>query len=183
MKIEQLEKEARDEEVRTLKEMMAEGMTNQQINEEFNGQYPYIFLSEIRTGKIYKHIDIGWEIGKGFLKLSDDDVREIKKLLYQGVKHAKISEKFKVSRVLITKIHLGKTWSHITFDESQLVADELKEPRKSVSRKLTEDNVREIKRLLKQGELSHSQIAKKFGIASSGVTKINTGKRWSHINI
>lgn len=46
--------------------------------------------------------------------------------------------------------------------------------------KLTEDDVREIKRLAKSGMLRRD-IAKRFGIAKNHITRITTGTRWGHI--
>ncbi|QWI10076.1 GIY-YIG nuclease family protein [Bacillus mycoides] len=182
IKVEMEEEQARDKEVRIIKEMMADGMTNHEIKQHFDDKYTNIFLSEIRTNKTYKHVTIDRPIGKGDLKLTEDDVREIKKLLLQGVKQKTISERFGVSRALITRINTGQAWSYLNIDESQIIPNELKTPRQSVGRKLTEDDVREIKRLLKQG-VSHGELAKQFGIARSGISKISTGKRWSHITI
>lgn len=174
--------EVREAEVRMIKNLMADGMTNHEIKAHFNDKYTTTFLSELRTNKIWKNVVIDRPIGETYLKLQDADVKEIKKLLYQGMKHQEIADKFGVERASITQINKGKTWTHITIDTSQLVKDELKKPRKASGRKLTEDNVREIKKLLKMG-ISHSKIAEQFGIARAGVSKINTGKRFPHITI
>jgi len=40
-------------------------------------------------------------------QLSDDEVREIRKLLALGVTHQKIEEQFKIGRTTVTNIHLG----------------------------------------------------------------------------
>jgi hypothetical protein len=45
-------------------------------------------------------------------KLTEDDVREIRRLLGQGLTQTKISSLFGVSRVTISKIKLGKLWAH-----------------------------------------------------------------------
>lgn len=46
---------------------------------------------------------------------------------------------------------------------------------------LTEENVLEIKKLLKEG-LPHKEIAEKFKIKRTVVSAINTGQNWGHVN-
>jgi hypothetical protein len=47
--------------------------------------------------------------------------------------------------------------------------------------KLNEDNVREIKRLLAYGRLTHEKIAEKYDISRSVISRIKNNTRWSHI--
>ncbi|MEO1690729.1 MAG: NUMOD4 domain-containing protein [Cyanobacteria bacterium J06631_6] len=54
---------------------------------------------------------------------------------------------------------------------------------KNYKRKLTEQQVREIKRLLARGNLTHREIAKKFSVARSTITEIKSGRRWKHLNV
>jgi hypothetical protein len=46
--------------------------------------------------------------------------------------------------------------------------------------KLTDDAVRKIKKLLGDG-ISQSKIAAMFGVGQMAISRIKTGKRWSHI--
>jgi hypothetical protein len=46
---------------------------------------------------------------------------------------------------------------------------------------LTEDDVRKIKELLGNRNLTHMDIAIMFGVVKSTITKINTGINWGHI--
>jgi hypothetical protein len=46
--------------------------------------------------------------------------------------------------------------------------------------KLTEDDVRHIRALLKTG-LSQAKIARQFGVTQMVVSKISTGKNWGHV--
>lgn len=50
----------------------------------------------------------------------------------------------------------------------------------SPASKLNEHQVLEIRELLKSG-LKHAQIAKEFGVTADNISKIATGKTWSHI--
>jgi hypothetical protein len=52
---------------------------------------------------------------------------------------------------------------------------------RSPSAKLREEDVREIKRLLRQGWL-HRKIARKYGVVQSLISGINTGKRWRYVS-
>jgi hypothetical protein len=47
-------------------------------------------------------------------KLTEAQVKEIKTLLQQKVKHRILAEQFGVCRVIITQINTGAKWSHIT---------------------------------------------------------------------
>lgn len=54
---------------------------------------------------------------------------------------------------------------------------------KNYKRKLTEQQVREIKRLLAAGNLTQKEIATKFSVARSTITEIKSGRRWKHLNV
>lgn len=47
-------------------------------------------------------------------KLTEEQVKEIKKLLKRGYTQADIARDFKTSRGIISDISLGKTWCHVT---------------------------------------------------------------------
>ena len=49
--------------------------------------------------------------------------------------------------------------------------------------KLSEDNVIEIKKLLINPDITHKEIAQKFGVSRATITLISLGKTWSHIKI
>jgi len=49
-----------------------------------------------------------------YAKLTEDSVREIKKLLGEGYSLSKLSKMYGVSTSALSKIKRGKTWSHIT---------------------------------------------------------------------
>ena len=54
---------------------------------------------------------------------------------------------------------------------------------KNYKRKLKPEQVIEIKRLLATGNLTHKEIAIKFGVARSTITEIKSGRRWKHLNV
>jgi hypothetical protein len=51
----------------------------------------------------------------------------------------------------------------------------------NVRAKLTEADVREIRRLILQGVLVPKQIAKQFGVTDQAIRLIKNGKRWAHV--
>jgi len=53
-------------------------------------------------------------IDNGSAKLSDDEVREIRSLLDDGISHGKIAAIYGVARSQISNIANGKTWTHVT---------------------------------------------------------------------
>lgn len=54
---------------------------------------------------------------------------------------------------------------------------------KNYKRKLKSEQVIEIKRLLAAGNLTHKEIAKKYGVSKSTVGNINSNRYWSHITV
>lgn len=49
--------------------------------------------------------------------------------------------------------------------------------------KLTEENVREIKTLLQDGNMTQVVIAEKFGLHARYISLIKSGRRWGHVNV
>lgn len=47
--------------------------------------------------------------------------------------------------------------------------------------KLTEENVREIRRLLAEGKLSQEKIGKIYGVEQTQISVIKRGKGWRHV--
>ncbi len=46
---------------------------------------------------------------------------------------------------------------------------------------LKEEQVFEIKKLIQEGELSNAEIGRKFGVGSTCISSIKTGKTWRHL--
>jgi hypothetical protein len=49
--------------------------------------------------------------------------------------------------------------------------------------KLDEGRVREIKRLIKAAEHTHSQIAKMFSVSQAAIAHIASGRNWAHVKM
>lgn len=111
--------------------------------------------------------------------ISGDDVRQIRHLGLTDMSKREIGEKFGMSRQAVTDILYKRTWAHI---------DPEWEPPKSKSRgvthpqaKLTEDNVRQVRKLSKEGK-SQRAIAKTFDVSRGTIEPIIKGETWKHVN-
>jgi len=71
--------------------------------------------------------------------------------------------------------------------EEELVAHNNKNPevlkRRTTGYKLTEADVRVIKRLLKSHKTRLSMIAKRFGITHTQLNRIRSGENWGHVKV
>jgi predicted XRE-type DNA-binding protein len=68
-------------------------------------------------------------------------------------------------------------------EESKKKMSEKHKGEKHPNHKIIEEQVIQIKLLLKEGKLSQRKIAKMFGVSHSIISRIKTGKLWSHIKI
>ena len=106
-------------------------------------------------------------------KLTEDDVAEIKRLLRTTrVSQVAIAKRFNVSHVTVNRINSGQVWGSVPWPEGE-------DAKKRGN--LTADDARLIKALLVDGELTNEEIAWKFGIASSTVSHIKSGRTWDHV--
>lgn len=55
----------------------------------------------------------GKKVNRQNAKLTNDDVKVIKKRLIEGYSQASLAQEYGVSRTAISMINLGKTWKHI----------------------------------------------------------------------
>lgn len=55
----------------------------------------------------------GYGVRNGNAVLTEDDVREVRNLLAQGLSNAEIGRRFKVGATSISRIKLGKGWKHV----------------------------------------------------------------------
>lgn len=82
-----------------------------------------------------------------------------------------------------TKIKMGiKSKAWMSLPESKLKYSELAKGEKNVMAKLTEQQVKEIKQLLKNG-VKQRKIAKIYNVHFNTISNIKLGKTWTHITI
>lgn len=108
-------------------------------------------------------------------KLTEDDVLRIKELIKARVPFIEIANNFNISKDAIISIKRGHNWSHIGENVSQIKYSKVK------CSKLNEDEVVEIKILLKDGKLTQKEIGNKFNVDNVTICNINTGKTWGQI--
>lgn len=119
-------------------------------------------------------------------KFSEDDVMDIVKLLREGYSSGLIAEKYKCSGKVIDNINKGLSWKYFTWPitESFPIRKKTKFHKKQGEdcnfSKLNEEKVRKIKKLLKQRHTS-VEIAKRFKVSISTISKIKSGKNWAHV--
>lgn len=145
--------------------------------------------------------------------LSSTDVLRIRKMYGEGKKVSEITEIFAVGRTTIQRVIDFETWRNLSLDPDKDAVDlynshvdssirrrkkeakehydkakkrdtdNLKIRREIGSGNLTEKEVIKIKKLLKKGELTNTEIGRKFGVTSWAISRIKCGKNWTRIEI
>jgi transposase len=105
---------------------------------------------------------------------TNEDIINIKKLIYDGTKIKDIAEIYNCGANTITQIKTGERWSHIKTEYDDLITQT---PRQ----KLSEKDVIEIKRLLIEQELTIKEIAELFNITFGMVSIIKRLQSWKNV--
>lgn len=109
-------------------------------------------------------------------KLTDDDVREVRRRLAAGELQRAIAAEMGISQTSVSKVQRGVRWAHV---EGPCWA------RSGVGEgngaaKLTEAKVVEIRRRLAAGEFQRV-IASDMGVVQSLISQIKRGRIWAHL--
>lgn len=113
--------------------------------------------------------------------LSKDIVKSIKTDMVNGLSNKEISIKYNISKYVISRISLGKTYTGVYVEGFYPTKkDNLGE--NNSSSKLTEEDVIRIKAMIRDG-LSNHYISSLFNVKPNTISRIRNGKRWSHITI
>lgn len=118
----------------------------------------------------------------GNSKLTDEDVRQIKTLMINGVSQREIAKLFNVTKTAIGDIQRGKSRLNVLVEDFEPHTKENK-GEGNPHAKLSELEVIEIKKLLIKKSLSQSDIAKKYNISKHVISKIKLGKIWNHVKV
>lgn len=108
--------------------------------------------------------------------LNDEQVREIKNLLSLDHSTSEIAKKFAISTTTAKRINNGTLWKHIPWPT------EKKGNGKIDGRKLSEVQVREIKKLLKLG-VPCSKLGRDYGVTKEAIHAIKSEKNWKHVKV
>lgn len=108
-------------------------------------------------------------------RLTDDDVRAIRRGRAEGVPALVLAERYGVNRPTIYNIEAGRRWQH--------VLDDVPLPIGTGSRrdKLTEDAVCAIRAAYASGTATQEAIAKRFGISRASVSLVVHRHTWQHV--
>lgn len=115
-------------------------------------------------------------------KLTLDKAKEMRRLRRKGATIAALAERFGVSSPTAHRVVQGRTWTDAFGEgESREVLSEMRRTTtlkgsNNPKSKLSETDVREMMPLLDR--LSLNEIAERFGVNFSTVSKIKTGKNW-----
>ncbi len=108
-------------------------------------------------------------------KLTDDEVREIRRMAADGVRSAYIAEKFGVSQTTVYSIKTGRSWKHLpVLPVSDMVTHR--------NTKLNDCQVGEIKLTLIDG-YKVTSIGKECGIHPNTVYQVKHGFTWKHVKL
>lgn len=179
----------KDKNVVKIKEMLRDGYRIREIADIFN--VSETLISHINVGKVWRHIEVnGFKYSKGRKSgyehanssLKEDDVYKIKKMIMENkITLTEIAKMYGVNKTTISRIAKGETYKNVVVKGF--------EPQKRNSNgskngmaKLTEKQIVEIKKLIKEGK-TNVEIARIFNVKPNAISRIRTGKRWSHINI
>lgn len=124
----------------------------------------------------------------GTAKINKKKVLEIKSLLLNtDYSLQEIADISKTSKSIVCKIKLYETWCHVRLDDESERKIQNKKLNYSLGSKngnstLTENDVINIKLLLKEGELTQKEIGDIYGVKGGIISKINVGRNWKHVN-
>lgn len=122
----------------------------------------------------------------GGAKLTEDQVREVRALYAAGNhSHSQIAAMFGVKREAISVITRGGNWKHVAeADGLASISDPKrrgKSGEKNIHAKLTEDQVREIRRLYHGTLASRKELAVYFHVSVHTITAIVYHRIWTHV--
>lgn len=118
-------------------------------------------------------------------KLSEEQVRDIRLQIKNGVTMVDISKQYNVSDRTINDINSGKLWASIDNENDRAYRmDIVKKTRarctSSHRAKLSHNNIIEIKKRLANGE-GQRVIGKSYGVSQFCIFEIKNGRRWKDI--
>ncbi|MFC1744841.1 NUMOD4 domain-containing protein [Candidatus Riflebacteria bacterium] len=118
-------------------------------------------------------------------KLTANNVKQIRKLLCEGTNtDVEIAKMFGVTDNVIYQIRHQETWKHVDFEEEFRPKKVHLTCERKANAKLTNTQVKEIKKLLMTGKHGDGRkLAKKFGVDPVVISAIRTGKQWKEIDI
>jgi group I intron endonuclease len=139
-------------------------------------------LTDEQKGKISK--GSRGKNNKGQIVLTEKDVEEIMILFHNGLSIIEVQEFYYVDNNALNKIKSGKTWNDIknSIDFNSPLPSKLSEiinkviPNRKRSKKLTNDQIKEIEKLLSEKEITQNEISKRLGVNLNQVKRIASSR-------
>lgn len=170
----------KEEDVLKIKDLIVEGFLDGDIAEMFD--VARITISGIRRG--LRWVRLGEDVSymettdtKYTDKFNKEDILEIKQMIKEGVSHDIIAERFNTTETTVSNIKMSKIYSHIGEDVSMYKS---LRPGKA---KLTEQDVREIRILLRDTKLLQREIGEIYSVDGRTINSINKNHTWKHVEI
>lgn len=183
-----------DKDVREIKkELLKNHKSKTELGEDYGVAGSVIV--EIDKGRVWSHVNIPdknitYPIRDGFNKtnktreknsrstLTVEKVKNIKRLLLQENKtQQEIADEFGVTQAAVSAIKTGETWENVSVEDDE----DLQHAK--VNSPLSVSDVREIKKMLDQGNKTQSEIARIFDVSQPTIWSIKEEKNWSSVSV
>ena len=115
-----------------------------------------------------------------FSRITEEKAQAIKMALREDIPLRQVAATFGATLSIVEGISSGRTWKHVCKDI--VLFKKTFEGSRNPSCKITEEEVRQIKNLLRERTLSQEKIGSMFGLAQTTVSAIKRGKVWAHIH-
>jgi hypothetical protein len=115
-------------------------------------------------------------------KITEDLAKQIKDSKGEGTIKDR-SERFHTSTRIVADIDCEKAWNFIPDKNGTAKQNAIDALGHHRSRKLTVEQVKEIKILLREGKMTNREIAPLYSISEITISNIKTGRKWSHVTI
>ena len=122
-------------------------------------------------------------------KLSEVEVAKLKGLWVEGVATNEIAQALNVSAVTVRRIANSRGWNHTEPIPEAQRESSLRRKRQNSPRlngvanghaKFTDDTIRDVRLAYANGGVTQKDLAKRFGMAQSHVSRIVSGQSWAH---
>lgn len=119
----------------------------------------------------------------GNAKLTEDDVAEIHSRVAGGETHRSIAKHFGIHGSRISRISRRQEWAHVEGNDvtKAMVGVDNRVGSKNRFAKLTEDDIREIRRLKRAGA-TQRQLGVLYGINQATICRIAKKETWAHVD-
>lgn len=115
-------------------------------------------------------------------KLKKEEVIMIKKLLFDGEMTLKeIADMFNINSTNVVKIRDGKTYTKIKTPYDNMILGKISKKGEKYGKKLTKEQVVEIKKLLTEGNYTQVEIANMYNVKRKVIVDIKTLKKWINV--